>query len=165
MIIICHEGKLVYCNWDDPDCDHKLKAIERKLNEACGSGSLEEDRLAMEKAEKQLEEYFRNERTDFDLPVEFIGSEFQKKVWTLLTDIKYGETVTYKTLAERCGNPGSVRAVAKACGSNPVAVIAGCHRVVASNGKLGGYTGGTDKKIWLLNHEIQKIFAGMKKTL
>ena len=87
------------------------------------------------------------------------GTEFQKKVWTALTKIKKGETVTYKELARRVGRPKAVRAVANAVGANPCAPYIPCHRVVRSDGKLGGYSGkgGIKTKIKLLQSEGVKI--------
>ncbi|WP_296274397.1 methylated-DNA--[protein]-cysteine S-methyltransferase, partial [Psychrobacter sp. UBA6730] len=79
-----------------------------------------------------------------------LGTEFQQQVWRALQGIKHGETISYATLAQRVGNPKGFRAVANANGKNPFSIIIPCHRVIASDGKLGGYTGGLDKKAYLL---------------
>ena len=99
----------------------------------------------------QLEGYFKGERQGFDLPIDAsLGTKFQQRVWQALQDIGYGETISYATLAKNVDNPKGFRAVANANGKNPFSIIVPCHRVIASDGKLGGYTGGLDKKEYLL---------------
>ncbi len=110
----------------------------------------------MKEAHKQLEEYFRKERQDFDLPIEFDGTELQKKVWRELVLIPYGETITYKELAIRTLNPKAYRAVGNACGKNPIAIVVPCHRVVGTGGKLTGFAGGIENKKILLDLEKMK---------
>jgi methylated-DNA-[protein]-cysteine S-methyltransferase len=97
----------------------------------------------------QLEEYFAGERTEFDVPMELDGTTFQKEVWTELTRIPYGETISYGELARRVGRPKGPRAVGQANGRNPIPIIVPCHRVLASNG-IGGYGGGLPMKRALL---------------
>ena len=99
----------------------------------------------------QLKDYADGKRKTLDLPLDLsIGTEFQQKVWQALQEIEYGETISYATLAQRVNNPKGFRAVANANGKNPFSIIVPCHRVIASDGKLGGYTGGLDKKEYLL---------------
>lgn len=81
------------------------------------------------------------------------GTDFQRAVWTALCTIPVGETLTYKGLAERIGNPKAVRAVGLANGANPVSIVVPCHRVIGSDGTLTGYGGGLERKHWLLSHE------------
>jgi methylated-DNA-[protein]-cysteine S-methyltransferase len=81
------------------------------------------------------------------------GTAFQRQVWAALCSIPVGETMTYKGLAERIGNPTAIRAVGLANGANPVGVVVPCHRVIGSNGSLTGYGGGLERKHWLLSHE------------
>jgi len=102
---------------------------------------------------RQLDEYFRAERTEFDLPLDFRGTPFQRRVWRALCDIPFGQTVSYAEVARQVENPKAVRAVGHANGQNPIVIIAPCHRVVGSNGKLTGYGGGLWRKKWLLAHE------------
>ena len=97
----------------------------------------------------QLEEYFAGERTDFDVPMELDGTEFQRDVWAELARIPYGETISYGELARRVGRPKGPRAVGQANGRNPIPIIVPCHRVLASNG-IGGYGGGLPMKRALL---------------
>ena len=100
---------------------------------------------------EQLTAYFKGERQAFDLPLDIsLGTDFQQRVWQQLQKILHGETISYATLAQRVGNPKGYRAVANANGRNPFSIIIPCHRVIASDGKLGGYTGGLDKKEYLL---------------
>jgi methylated-DNA-[protein]-cysteine S-methyltransferase len=99
----------------------------------------------------QMEEYFDGERQEFSTPLDFVfGTAFQHEVWTTLTKIPFGETRSYKWLAEQTGRPRASRAVGHANGRNPIPVIVPCHRVISANGTLGGYTGGLDLKRKLL---------------
>ena len=104
-------------------------------------------------ARQQLTEYFAGQRREFDLPLAPAGTDFQRRVWELLREIPYGETVTYGELARRLGNPKSARAVGMACNRNPIAIVVPCHRVVGSTGSLTGYAGGLDAKAFLLKLE------------
>ncbi len=101
----------------------------------------------------QLDAYFAGTLTQFEVPIRLDGTDFQRRVWTQLQEIPYGETISYGELARRLGNPGASRAVGLANGRNPIAVIVPCHRVIGANGTLTGYGGGLDRKEWLLAHE------------
>ena len=103
--------------------------------------------------QKQLSEYFAGTRQRFDLPLDFEGTEFQKRVWQALLDIPFGETRSYRDIAEQVGNIKAVRAVGAANGKNPISIIAPCHRVVGVNGKLVGFAGGLNNKEILLRLE------------
>ncbi len=107
--------------------------------------------------ERELHEYFGGKRRDFTLPLDPQGTPFQKKVWETLGTIPYGETLSYAAEASRFGNPKATRAVASANGKNPISILIPCHRVIASDGGLGGYSGGLWRKEFLLELE--------KKTL
>ncbi|WP_395365259.1 methylated-DNA--[protein]-cysteine S-methyltransferase [Streptomyces sp. YH02] len=102
---------------------------------------------------RQLDAYFAGELTEFDLPLNLIGTPFQLRVWEGLLRIPYGETRTYGALAEELGNPGASRAVGLANGKNPVSIIVPCHRVIGAGGGLTGYGGGLDRKQRLLAFE------------
>ncbi|HEY8417219.1 MAG TPA: methylated-DNA--[protein]-cysteine S-methyltransferase [Limnochordales bacterium] len=104
-------------------------------------------------AAAQLTEYFAGRRTRFDFPLDLQGTPFQQAVWECLLSIPFGETRTYGWVAHAVGRPRAARAVGQAVGQNPVAIVVPCHRVVASGGKLGGYTGGLDIKRYLLRLE------------
>ena len=102
---------------------------------------------------QQIDEFFAGERKAFDLPLAPMGTEFQKKVWAALEEIPYGETRTYGEIAAAVGNPKAARAVGMANNRNPIAIIIPCHRVVGANGKLVGYAGGMERKMFLLELE------------
>ncbi|ALG14745.1 methylated-DNA--[protein]-cysteine S-methyltransferase [Kibdelosporangium phytohabitans] len=103
---------------------------------------------------KELDEYFAGDRTTFDVPVTFHGTDFQRTVWQALCDIPYGETVSYGELALRLGKTLTAsRAVGLANGKNPISIIVPCHRVVGSTGDLTGYGGGIERKRFLLDFE------------
>ena len=106
-----------------------------------------------------LERYFSGELDALDeVAVEMNGTEFQRRVWSALREVKAGTTASYGQLAQTIGSPAAVRAVGAANGANPVAVIVPCHRIVGSNGTLTGYGGGLDRKQWLLRHEGGRLF-------
>lgn len=102
---------------------------------------------------KELDEYFQGQRKDFDIPLKLYGTEFQKKVWCALEKIPYGETRSYKDIAIYIENPKGCRAIGLANNRNPIPIIIPCHRVIGADGKLVGYGGGIDKKIFLLELE------------
>ena len=106
-----------------------------------------------EETKRQLAAYFSGELTEFGLPMELTGTDFQKRVWESLKSIPYGTTISYGEQAKRIGNPNASRAVGLANGKNPISIIVPCHRVIGSNGKLVGYGGGLSRKENLLNFE------------
>ena len=106
--------------------------------------------------ERQLEAYFSGKRKKFDLPVMLTGSDFQKKVWELLAGIPFGKTTSYGEMARRVGDIRTVRAVGGALNKNPVPIIVPCHRVIGADGKMVGFGGGMQRKIYLLNLENPK---------
>lgn len=106
---------------------------------------------------KQLTEYFKGKRTRFDLPLDPEGTAFQKSVWTNMVDIPFGKTVAYSDLANAIKNPKSVRAIGMANNKNKIVIVIPCHRVIGKSGRLTGFGGGMDKKIWLLEHEGIKV--------
>lgn len=111
--------------------------------------------VVIEMAISQISEFLAGKRKGFSIPLLLEGTEFRLKVWNEMRRIPYGETITYKELAQRIGSPNACRAVANACGANSFPIIIPCHRVVASCGKTGGYTGGLDIKLKLLEIEKQ----------
>ncbi|OGU38216.1 MAG: hypothetical protein A2058_04700, partial [Ignavibacteria bacterium GWA2_36_19] len=101
----------------------------------------------------ELKEYFNRERKKFTVPLDVLGTDFQKKVWNELLKIPYGQLMTYKAIAIMLGNENAMRAVGRANATNHAPIIIPCHRVIASNGKLGGYSGGVSLKEKLLELE------------
>ncbi|EZP26358.1 methylated-DNA--[protein]-cysteine S-methyltransferase [Pseudomonas sp. RIT288] len=108
------------------------------------------DNPLLQRTAQQLEEYFAGKRDRFDLELDFVGTDFQKKVWAALLTIPFGETRTYSQIAEQIGNPTAVRAVGAANGRNPISIVAPCHRVIGASGKLTGFAGGLEAKERLL---------------
>ena len=105
------------------------------------------------RTEKELEEYFAGDRDSFTIPLDMRGTDFQKRVWQALLGIPFGQTRTYRQLANQLGNPTATRAVGAANGRNPLAILVPCHRVIGSSGKLTGFAGGLDAKAHLLKLE------------
>ena len=101
----------------------------------------------------ELREYLAGKRREFEAPLDMHGTDFQLRCWNELLKIPYGEVITYAQLARRVGTPNGFRAVGHANGQNPIAIIVPCHRVIASDGTLGGYGGGLPMKQWLLDLE------------
>jgi methylated-DNA-[protein]-cysteine S-methyltransferase len=109
----------------------------------------------LDRAATQLAEYFAGMRRDFDLPVTVAGTEFQRAVWNQLAELPFGEVISYGEIGYATGRATAGRAVGGAVGANPVPIIVPCHRVLASNKKITGYSGGNGipTKVWLLDHE------------
>jgi methylated-DNA-[protein]-cysteine S-methyltransferase len=108
-------------------------------------------------ASTQLSEFFKGERKDFNLKLNPIGTEFQKRVWKELQNIPFGATTSYLELSRKLGDIKAIRAVAAANGKNPLWIVIPCHRVIGSDGSLTGYAGGLWRKKWLLDHENPPI--------
>jgi methylated-DNA-[protein]-cysteine S-methyltransferase len=133
--------------------NHGISAIHfGKIEFEDGMHSAEPDQLIWQCA-IQLHEYFSGKRKAFDVPLDPQGTGFQKSVWNELMKIPFGKTVSYLDIAKSLGDPGKIRAVGGANGKNPIAIIVPCHRVIGSDGSLTGYSGGMDKKRWLLQFE------------
>ena len=107
----------------------------------------------LDEAQRQLRAYFAGQRQAFDLSLAPVGTAWQRRVWDELGRIPYGETISYTELARRAENPSAVRAVGAANGRNPISIVIPCHRVIGADGRLTGYSGGLDAKLWLLTHE------------
>lgn len=112
---------------------------------------------------EQLDEYFRGRRKDFSIRLQPQGTDFQKQVWNQLMKIPFGETASYKNIAEAVGNRKAVRAVGNANGKNNIVIIIPCHRVIGSDGTLVGFGSGLDRKQWLLDHETKYNTTQRKK--
>jgi len=118
-------------------------------------GIPERSNPVLDRAVEQLNEYFAGTRTDFDLPVSLAGTEFQKAVWQELAELPFGGVVSYGEIGNATGRATAGRAVGGAVGANPIPIIVPCHRVLASDGRITGYSGGNGipTKVWLLDHE------------
>ena len=122
-----------------------------------------DDARPLRQAVEQLRAYFAGDLQTFDLPLRMEGTPFQLAVWRALQDIPYGETASYGEIARRVGTPQGSRAVGLANGSNPIAIVVPCHRVIGSNGKLTGYGGGLNNKETLL--ALERKHAGAQAAL
>lgn len=156
ITLIAKDGKLVALDWftqksenllgmsaDDFDYQ-KIDALDKQTTNG----------QVLMQAIQELDEYFDGKRTSFGIPLDLSHSTpFQQQVWQALLSIPYGQTISYATLAKQIGKPTAFRACANANGKNPISLIIPCHRVIASDGGLGGYTGGVNIKKTLLNHE------------
>ena len=118
-------------------------------------GDKERSDAVLDRAATQLSEYFSGTRTTFDVPVTLRGTEFQKEVWGRLGELKFGEVTSYGGLGLSTGRATAGRAVGGAVGANPVPILIPCHRVLATNNRITGYSAGNGvpTKVWLLNHE------------
>jgi O-6-methylguanine DNA methyltransferase len=152
MTIGVTDSAVVLCDFSErPMMAAQLAAVRRRIGPTSHGASPLLDRV-----ESQLREYFAGTRDDFDLPIHMPGSGFQERVWTELRRIPYGETISYRELAARVDAGSAYRAIGRANGSNRLAVIVPCHRVVASGGGLGGYGGGLEAKQRLLDLEAAR---------
>lgn len=141
---------LCLCDWLT---ERHHPRILKRLSRALGAEIIEGSSPVIAAAAAQLDEYFARRRRTFDLPLLFVGTDFQKAVWQRLLSIPYGETLSYGTMATDLGMAKAVRAVANANGANSLSIFAPCHRVIGSNGSLTGYGGGLDTKHYLLDLE------------
>lgn len=132
-----------------------------ELEAAFGEPVRPGDHPLLDRLESELLAYFAGELTRFTVPLDTPGTEWQRRVWSALLEIPFGETTTYGQLAARLDNPGGARAVGLANGQNRVSVLVPCHRVIASDGTLHGYGGGLERKRWLLDHEALHAGRGL----
>jgi len=117
----------------------------------------EKENDILENTVQQLDEYFKEGRKEFDLPLDIQGTDFQKSVWEELLKIPFGVTKTYLDIAKNLGDRNSLRAVGMANGKNKISIIIPCHRVIGADGELTGFGGGIWRKKWLLDHESKYI--------
>ncbi len=133
--------------------DNEIEKLRNRLNSAILPGEAK----PLKQIEDELKLYFNGELKTFKTPYKMIGTEFQKKVWSQLLEIPFSRTVSYLDIAKAIKAPKAIRAIGQANGKNQLALIIPCHRVINSNGKLGGYGGGMAKKEWLLTHEEKYV--------
>ena len=150
LMLGSYENQLCICDWRY----RKMRPqIDKRILSQLKAGYKEGSSEIIEQAIIQLEEYFSGARTQFDLPLLLVGSNFQKTVWKTLLAIPFGETNTYLGLSKDLNNEKAIRAVANANGANAISIIVPCHRIIGSNGKLVGYAGGLPAKKKLLELE------------
>ncbi|MNJ86324.1 Methylated-DNA--protein-cysteine methyltransferase [compost metagenome] len=150
LILGDFDGQLCLCDWKYRKMRDQLDArIQTGLK---GEFEVQETDL-LNAVKLQLDEYFEGERTDFNVPLLFVGSDFQKSVWEKLITIPYGKTVSYLELSRLLGDEKAIRAVATANGANAISILVPCHRIIGSDGSLTGYAGGLKAKQKLLQLE------------
>jgi len=149
LFLGANEEGVVFLEFASADKPSREAGLKKKLKDEFVEG----DHPHLTELKKQLSLYFEGKLKKFDLPLKLTGTEFQKKVWSALLDIPFGETRSYAEQAKAIGKPSAVRAVANANGDNLISIVIPCHRVIGSNGSLTGYGGGLDNKKWLLDHE------------
>ena len=134
------------------------KSTEKQLKEIENLGEiLEKDDDILNRLENELNDYFKGNLKEFTIPLDLIGTDFQKKVWNELIKIPFGETRSYKEQSIAVGDLLAIRAVANANGKNKIAIVVPCHRVIGSDGSLTGYAGGKKRKQFLLELESQQL--------
>lgn len=150
LILGSFEGKLCMCDWMN---EKRRASIDKRIKSTLQANYEINSSEVITKIIAQLDAYFSRQRRTFDIPLLFVGTDFQKAVWGELLKIPYGTTLSYGKLSENLGNPKAVRAVAAANGANPISILVPCHRVIGSDHKLTGYGGGLAAKKGLLELE------------
>lgn len=150
LVLASADGKLCLCDWNGKPCAEKNR---RRLQRLLRAEFTEEPSEVIHLAETQLDEYFAGKRKTFDIPLQTVGTDFQKQVWDVLRKIPFGETKTYKDISVQVGNAKGIRAVAQAIGANGISIIIPCHRVIGSDRSLTGFAGGMEAKRILLELE------------
>ncbi|MFO2463973.1 methylated-DNA--[protein]-cysteine S-methyltransferase [Pseudomonas sp. 15FMM2] len=140
LTLVARNGKLAAILWEQ----------ERANRVRLGALQEANDSAVLLEVERQLKEYFAGTRDRFELALDFAGTEFQRKVWTALLAIPFGETRSYSQIALQIGHPKAVRAVGAANGRNPISIVTPCHRVIGTSGALTGFAGGLAAKQYLL---------------
>lgn len=150
LILGSYQDQLCLCDWRYRKMRNTVdQRIQSGLNAKYEEGTSE---VAQETI-RQLEEYASGNLREFDLPLQFVGTEFQKRVWEALCRIPFGQTSTYLDLSRELGNEKAIRAVASANGANAISIVVPCHRIIGSDGSMVGYAGGTPVKKKLLQLE------------
>jgi AraC family transcriptional regulator of adaptative response/methylated-DNA-[protein]-cysteine methyltransferase len=154
MLAIANEDALYLLEFvDRRGLEREIERLRQKTKASIVPGHAQPISLI----ENEIEQYFNGALREFKTPLSFLGSPFQKRVWEELKKIPLGETRSYSDIAAVIGKPPAFRAVAQANGANQFAIVIPCHRVINTNGDLGGYGGGLTRKKWLINHEKKII--------
>ncbi len=150
LILAAVGNELCLCDWQGKACAERNK---RRLVRLLGAEFSIVSSYILEQTKAELDEYFAGKRKTFDIPLHPVGTDFQKRVWQVLHNIPYGETRSYKEIAQSVDNPKGIRAVAQAIGANGISILIPCHRVIGSNHALTGFAGGIEAKRRLLTIE------------
>jgi len=162
--VVARDGAITAVEFVDVPTDGATQGASVRFAAARSAGRDDDDERRdddplLAEAVRQLTAYFAGELTEFDLPLDPGGTEFQRRVWDQLRQIGYGQTMSYGAIAARLGmNPGASRAVGAANGRNPIGIVIPCHRVVGAAGSLSGYAGGVERKQLLLQLEQRGLF-------
>ncbi|HEU5281802.1 MAG TPA: methylated-DNA--[protein]-cysteine S-methyltransferase [Gammaproteobacteria bacterium] len=160
MIALANADALVWLSFESSE---RAKQSLQHFLKKQGASTETKPSSVLTQLTTELEQYFKHQRTAFTVPLKPMGTAFQQSVWQSLLAIPFGETRSYLDLAKHIQHPKAFRAVALANGANPISLMIPCHRVINHNGKMGGYSGGMEKKIGLLNHESKHpVFAAIK---
>lgn len=150
LILGSYKGKLCLCDWRY----RKMReSIDNRIKKGLNSEYIKDPCPIIKETINQLTEYFKEERTEFSIPLLLVGTEFQQSVWQSLLTIPYGKTDTYLGLSKKLNNEKAIRAVGTANGANSISILVPCHRIIGSDGNLVGYAGGLEAKKRLLTLE------------
>jgi methylated-DNA-[protein]-cysteine S-methyltransferase len=154
LIIGVFEDRICICDWK---FRKQRLIIDERIKKYFNADFIIENKPIIQETVIQLNEYFTQKREDFELPIVFAGTNFQKKVWQELQKIPFGRTLSYLQLSKNLNQPLAIRAVASANGANAISIIVPCHRIIGSKGELVGYAGGiiTKKKLLSMENKIQ----------
>jgi methylated-DNA-[protein]-cysteine S-methyltransferase len=156
LIIGDYSDQICLCDWRYRKC---REAIDNRIRTGLKSCYVAKNTPLIDETINQLNDFFAKKRFEFDLPILFIGTDFQQTVWKELMKIPYGKTTSYLDIAERIGMPKAFRAVANANGANAISIIVPCHRVIGKSNNLVGYAGGINTKEKLLKLENEQLFS------
>lgn len=153
LLLGSYKDQLCLCDWR---YRRMRNIVDNRIQKGLNAKYKADNSDLIQTTIKQLEEYFCKERTVFDIPLVFVGTDFQKQVWNTLLEVPYGAKETYTGLSKKMNNPDAIRAVATANGANAISIIVPCHRIIGADGKLVGYAGGLAAKKKLLLLESDK---------
>lgn len=153
MMAIADQDYLYFLRFVDSENEANVRKENEVLQHCSSAGFIASKNSVIDLLENELQLYFDGKLTKFKTQINCIGSDFQRCVWEELQSIPFGQTRSYRYIASKLGNPLAFRAIGNANGSNKIAILVPCHRVINANGAVGGYNGGVDKKAWLLQHE------------
>ena len=154
LILGSFENELCMCDWTS---EKRRAVIDKRIKTILHANYEISTSEVIQKTIQQLDEYFARKRKTFDIPLLFVGTEFQKTVWRGLLHVPYGTTASYGELSKKIGNPKAIRAVAASNGANAISILVPCHRIIGCNYKLTGYAGGLEAKKFLLELETPSL--------
>jgi O-6-methylguanine DNA methyltransferase len=149
MCAVADDTSIMYFNF----CEQLDQQLFFKSAQFFGRKIVQQKNIVLDLLEDEMQQYFQGSLQQFVTPINTVGTDFQLKTWKIVQDIAYGTTLSYKQVASVMVQENAARAVGNANGANTILILIPCHRVVLSNGSLGGYAAGIDRKKWLLQHE------------